>query len=43
MLQVGKTKKWRDRRAGGGNVHRAIAHLDFLFGLFEILCVRISR
>ncbi len=43
MLQVRKAEERRDRRAGSCHMHGAVAHLDFLLGLVEILGVWISR
>jgi hypothetical protein len=34
MLQLGETEKRRNRPASGSHVYCAIAHLDFLRGLF---------
>jgi hypothetical protein len=39
MLQSREAKKRRDLAAGCGHMHRAVAHLDFLLGLFEMLGV----
>ena len=39
MLQVREAEERRDLPAFRGHVHRADAHLDFLFGLFDILGV----
>ena len=43
MLQVREAEERSDRRAGSGHMHGAVAHFDFLLGLFEILGVRIPR